>query len=139
MKDHLSTMHKIGTMSLVCKMCPYSTTSKGCLRSHIQAKHTVKNHKKCPYCEYHTHSLHRIQIHIDGKHPEHDKKNFSCDHCSRRFIFENSLKNHMDTIRNGPKNLLGETLSLLHKGIKVNFECLCLDVYLHSYQLLYTK
>ena len=103
LKDHLSTIHKIGTMSLVCKMCPYSTTSKGCLRSHIQAKHTVKNHKKCPYCDYHTHMIHRIHVHIDSKHPEHDKKQFSCDHCQRKFIFENSLKQHMDNIKNGRK------------------------------------
>jgi hypothetical protein len=48
--------------------------------------------------------MHRIHIHIDSKHPEHDKKHFSCDHCSRRFIYEASLKTHLDNIRNGPKN-----------------------------------
>ena len=104
LKDHLSSVHKIDVVTSVCKICGFTTNSRASLKSHIASKHRVENHKKCPYCEYHTHSLHRIQIHIDGKHPEHDKKNFSCDHCSRRFIFENSLKNHMDTIRNGPKN-----------------------------------
>ena len=88
-----------------CKFCPYTANSKGTLRGHIQAKHKVENHKQCPYCEYHTPKIHLIEIHIDSKHPEHDKKQFSCDHCSRHFIFENSLKNHMDTIRNGPKYL----------------------------------
>ena len=105
LKDHLSCVHNYEMMTLVCKNCGFTTKSKACLKSHIAAKHREENHKKCPYCDYHTHAIHRIQIHIDGKHPEHDKKNFSCDHCSRRFIFENSLKNHMDTVRNGPKYL----------------------------------
>ena len=104
LKDHLSAVHKYEMMTLSCKYCAFTTNSKGCLKTHVAAKHRVENHKKCPYCEYHSHTMHRIQIHIDSKHPEHDKKGLSCDHCSRRFIFESSLKNHLDNIRNGPKN-----------------------------------
>ena len=44
-----------------------------------------------------------IQVHIDAKHPEHDEKKFSCDHCPRRFIYENSLKCHKSNIEQGPK------------------------------------
>ena len=104
LKDHLNTAHDVGEGSFSCKFCEFTSKSKSSLKSHIQAKHKVENHKQCPYCEYHTHMIHRIQVHIDSKHPEHDKKRFNCDHCSRRFIFENSLKHHMETIRNGPKN-----------------------------------
>ena len=104
LKDHLSAVHKYDMMTLVCKFCAFSTNSKGCLKTHIIAKHKLENHKKCPYCDYHSHAMHRIHIHIDSKHPEHDKKHFSCDHCSRRFIYEASLKTHLDNIRNGPKN-----------------------------------
>ena len=104
LKSHLSAAHKIGEeLTFSCQFCPFITHAKGSLKSHIAAKHRIENHKKCPYCEYHTHSLYRIQVHLDGKHPEHDEKHFSCHHCSRRFIYENSLKHHLENIKNGPK------------------------------------
>ena len=65
--------------------------------------HRQEKHKKCPYCEYRVGVIRRMHIHIDSKHPEHDEKNFACHHCSRRFIFENSLKCHLDNVKNGPK------------------------------------
>ena len=104
LKDHLISIHKTETLDLVCKYCPFTAKAKGRMKAHVAAKHKLENHKQCPYCEYHTHMIHRMHIHIDSKHPEHDKKKFSCDHCSRSFIFENSLKQHMNNITNGPKN-----------------------------------
>jgi len=98
----LSAAHKIGEeLTFSCQFCPFITHAKGSLKSHIAAKHRIENHKKCPYCEYHTHSLYRIQVHLDGKHPEHDEKHFSCHHCSRRFIYQNSLNHHLENIKNG--------------------------------------
>ena len=103
LKDHLASSHNIGGTQLNCKLCTFSTASKASLKSHIFQIHRQEKHKKCPYCEYSTGVIRRMHIHIDSKHPEHDKKNFSCDHCSRRFIFENSLKCHLENIKNGPK------------------------------------
>ena len=103
LKDHLSSVHSIGGSQLDCKLCTFSTGSKASLKSHIFQIHRQEKHKKCPYCEYRVGVIRRMHIHIDSKHPEHDKKNFSCHHCSRRFIFENSLKCHLENIKNGPK------------------------------------
>ena len=103
LESHLSSAHKINVIPLTCQYCPFTASNKGTLKSHIAEKHKIENHKKCPYCEYHTHSLYRIHVHLDGKHPEHDEKHFSCTHCSRRFIYENSLKHHLENVRNGPK------------------------------------
>ena len=40
-----------------------------------------------------------VQVHIDSKHPNHEKKTFFCDHCSRSFIFAASLKKHHENIK----------------------------------------
>ena len=45
-----------------------------------------------------------IHVHIDSKHPEHDKKTFVCNHCPRSFIFEASLKKHLENQRTMAKN-----------------------------------
>ena len=103
LKDHLSSKHAIDEITVTCKYCPFTTNSKRSLKSHTYAKHKVDKHKQCPYCDYHSHMINRIQVHIDSRHPEHDKKNFSCNHCSRRFIYEASLKVHLDNIKYGPK------------------------------------
>ena len=103
LEDHLNAVHDLGDKIYNCTSCEFSTKSKANLKSHIAAKHNVQNHKQCPYCDYHTHMIHRIQIHLDSKHPEHDEKRISCDHCSKRFTYENSLKHHLESIKNGPK------------------------------------
>ena len=110
LKDHLSSKHAIGEITLMCKYCPFTTNSQGSLKSHTIAKHKVDKHKQCPYCEYHSPMINRIQVHIDSRHPEHDKKNFSCNHCSRRFIYEASLKTHLNNIKDGPKNVARKKL-----------------------------
>ena len=101
--NHLNSMHNMGDKTYKCKFCDHSTKTYSNLKSHVIAKHNLENHKKCPYCDYHTHAIHRIQIHIDSKHPEHDKKSFICDHCPKRFIYENSLKQHKNNVTWGPK------------------------------------
>ena len=105
LKDHLSSKHAIDEITLTCNYCPFTTNSQGSLKSHTIAKHKVDKHKQCPYCEYHSPMINRIHVHIDSRHPEHDKKNFSCNHCSRHFIYEASLKAHLNNIRDGPKNV----------------------------------
>ena len=102
LSEHVVLEHNTNpaaTTNLVCEICGYSTPSKSKLNNHIRIRHEVEKYKKCPYCEYSTPSLQKIQVHIDGKHPEHDKKQYFCDHCSRGYIFENSLKKHLENLR----------------------------------------
>ena len=94
----------------VCEICGFSTPSKIRLNQHIRFKHAVEKHKRCPHCDYHTPKLLNFHVHIDSKHPEHGTKQFFCDHCSRSFIFEASLKKHLDNQRTIAKN----------KGRKIN-------------------
>ena len=109
-KDHISAKHGINEITLTCKYCPYITHSKANLKSHIFSLHKLDQHKQCPYCDYHTYQKHRIEIHIDSRHPEHDKKNFSCHHCTRRFIYENSLKTHLNNLKYGPAHVARKKL-----------------------------
>ena len=83
----------------VCDMCTFSTPSKIRLNKHIRVKHNVENHKQCPHCEYRTPYNQKLYIHIDGKHPDHGEKTFFCDHCSKSYIFEASLKKHLENLR----------------------------------------
>ena len=109
-KDHISAKHGINEITLTCKYCSYITHSKANLKSHIFSLHKLDQHKQCPYCDYHTYQKHRIEIHIDSRHPEHDKKNFSCHHCTRRFIYENSLKTHLNNLKYGPAHVARKKL-----------------------------
>jgi len=101
LKEHLIFVHKDKEQSsdFFCEICGFSTPSKIQLNKHIRVKHAVEKHKKCPHCDYHTPSIQRIHVHIDGKHPEHGKKQFFCDHCPRGYIFEHSLKKHLENLR----------------------------------------
>jgi len=107
MKDHLILAHDYkdkDSCDNVCEICGFSTPSKIKLNRHIGYKHIVERHKKCPHCDYHTPKLHLFHVHIDGKHPEHGKKQFFCDHCTKSFIFEASLKKHWENQRTMAKN-----------------------------------
>ena len=101
LKDHIFEKHKNETDSidLVCEICAFSTPSKKKLQQHIRLKHDIDKHEKCPHCDYHSADKKHMHVHIDSKHPEHDKKTFFCDHCSRSFIFEDSLKKHLENQR----------------------------------------
>ena len=105
-KDHIVKDHQdvIETIDLVCEICAFSTPSKKTLQHHISRRHAIDKHEKCPHCTYHSSELKRIHIHIDSKHPDHDQKKFFCDHCSRSFIFEASLKKHLENQRTIARN-----------------------------------
>jgi len=84
---------------LICELCGYTTKIMKNFKRHKQSKHETEKHHQCPYCEFHHHVIGCLHIHIDSKHPEHDKKQFLCDHCSRSFIFKISLKKHHENLR----------------------------------------
>ena len=99
LRDHLSSIHNFESNQHVCEICGYSTLSKKQIGKHKREKHNPKNQQKCPYCDYQSPKLNMVQVHIDSKHPNHEKKTFFCDHCSRSFIFAASLKKHHENIK----------------------------------------
>ena len=99
-KEHMLFKHNSKDASdLVCEICGFSTISRLKLTVHIHAKHATGKHKQCLYCDFKTPWIQKLQIHIDVKHPDQGDKKFFCDHCPRSFIFEASLKKHMNKIR----------------------------------------
>ena len=99
LEDHLSSTHNFGSNQHVCELCGFSTLSKKLFGKHKLEKHNPESQRKCPHCDYQSPKIERLHVHMDSKHPNHDKKTFSCDHCSRTFIFADSLKKHHDNIR----------------------------------------
>jgi hypothetical protein len=62
--------------------------------------------KCCIHCDHQTQKWANLQRHIDAKHPEHGEQKYFCDHCPKSFIFEGSLRRHMEKVRakvNKPK------------------------------------
>ena len=106
-----------------------------CLRLKQSKNETEKHHQR-PYCEFHHHIIGSIHIHIDSKHPEHDKKQFFCDHCSRSFIFKISLKKHHENLRTIAR--LREK-NLREKGIIHWLKEIVGDVLLNMYLSMYTE
>ena len=67
-RKHTKRIHLDNLQENVCHVCGFSTKSKNNINRHINEKHEVQKHKKCPHCDYHTLKLSGIQIHIDGHH-----------------------------------------------------------------------
>ena len=88
----------------VCEACGFTANNMKHLKRHIREKHEIQGHHKCPHCDYHSKYLCMVHVHIDSKHSEHGEKNFVCNHCPRRFIFEDSLKKHLENQRTMAKN-----------------------------------
>ena len=104
MSDHMISIHKVkGSQKFVCEICAFSTFSKPLLKNH-KRMHDEQKNLKCPYCDYKTHDKSRVHVHIDSKHPDQYDKKFFCSHCSRKFIFEDSLKKHMQNLKTMAKN-----------------------------------
>ena len=78
-----------------CDKCDFSALMKGLLSTHKRIVHDVHLHQKCPHCDWKTYSNQKMRCHIDSQHPDHDEKKFFCEHCSKGFIFKNSLQQHV--------------------------------------------
>ena len=64
------------------------------MRSHRHEKHMIGKQICCPICDHKLLHWTNLKIHLDAKHPDFGEKKFSCDHCDKTFMFENSLKFH---------------------------------------------
>ena len=77
-----------------------------CCSFHALYYTSISSPYRCPHCEYKSPWIQKWQAHIDAKHPEHGEQKFFCDHCPKSFIFEGSLRRHMEKVRsklNKPK------------------------------------
>ena len=99
MRDHMGAIHKFETKTYVCELCGFSTLMQKKFGVHMREKHNPKSINKCPHCDYQTPKMPMMHVHIDSKHPNHDKKTFFCDHCSKSFIFNASLKKHLNNLQ----------------------------------------
>ena len=94
---HMAKNHNKGDEPmLMCDKCDFSAPHKELLQRHIRHKHETDKHKKCPCCDFKTPTDQKLCIHIDVHHPEYDEKSFFCDKCGKRFIYELSLKQHVN-------------------------------------------
>ena len=111
-----------------CNICEYETPKNYLLKKHLESDHEVfKPLKKkdyiCPICEYHSPDMNRIHVHIDSNHPEHDEKKIVCNHCPRSFIFEASLKKHLENQRTMAKNRAKKiNLGLMQRNRRKKYE-----------------
>ena len=94
---HMAKNHNTGEEQvLMCDKCDFSAPHKILLQRHVKHKHDIDKHKKCPCCDFKTPQPQKLYIHIDNHHPEYDEKKFSCEKCGRSFIYESSLKSHVN-------------------------------------------
>jgi hypothetical protein len=96
-REHMAKNHNTGKESvLICDKCDFTTPLKSILLSHIRQKHDIDKHKRCPCCNFKTPQKQKLHIHIDVHHPEYDEKKLFCDKCAKSFIYELSLKQHVN-------------------------------------------
>ena len=81
---------------LMCDKCDYTAPHKSMLHKHVLLKHAIDRHKKCPCCDFTCLDKQKLHIHIDIHHPEYDEKKLFCDKCAKSFIYESSLKHHVN-------------------------------------------
>ena len=96
-REHMAKNHSTGQEAvLICDKCDFTAPLKSILLSHIRQKHDIDKHKQCPCCNFKTPQKQKLCIHIDVHHPEYDEKKLFCDKCGKSFIYELSLKQHVN-------------------------------------------
>ena len=96
-REHMAKNHSTGQEAvLICDKCDFTAPLKSILFSHIRQKHDIDKHKQCPCCNFKTPQKQKLCIHIDVHHPEYDEKKLFCDKCGKSFIYELSLKQHVN-------------------------------------------
>ena len=92
LRDHLCAIHNFESKTYVCELCGFSTLMQKKFGAHRREKHNPKS-------DYQSPKIMLMHVHIDSKHPNHDKKTFFCDHCWKSFIFNASLKKHLNNLQ----------------------------------------
>ena len=60
-------------------------------------RHTPDERINCPHCTFRVKDrcVATMNVHIDGSHSQHYVRQFGCAHCTRMFVFDRSLNNHL--------------------------------------------
>ena len=104
LNQHKYIKHKAKEKNdFMCETCGYTTFCKVRLKGHILLKHKTDKHHQCPHCTYKSPVLVRVRIHIDSAHPEVGEKKLFCNHCTKSFIYKDSLKRHLDQLKEKAK------------------------------------
>ena len=90
---HIKTIHNKENF-YVCEKCGYSTHQKSRLKHHMDYTHDQKPRQVCEHCGKKLSSKARLERHLDRVHPDIAEKQFTCEFCSKQFIFNNTLMNH---------------------------------------------
>ena len=95
LKEHMRQKHpKNDAKTFICEVCGFSAITAVLLARHKYMKHEVEKHKKCPHCEFKASCSQKIKIHVDRNHSEHYEQKLSCQACGKKFIYDQSLKQH---------------------------------------------
>ena len=96
-KETSHTKHPENVLRQICYVCGYTTFFKSVLKNHMNHRHTPDERISCPHCTFRPKDkcVSGTEIHIDGSHSENYLRQFGCAHCSRMFVFDRSLDNHL--------------------------------------------
>ena len=108
---------------LMCDKCDYTAPHKTMLQKHVRLKHDIDRHKKCPCCDFTALDKQKLHIHIDIHHPEYDEKKLFCDKCAKSFIYESSLKHHVNFKCKFSDYVTNVTKPKLKNQRKTNVKC----------------
>ena len=91
------TKHPENVLKQICYVCGFTTFFKSVLKNHMNHRHTPDERISCPHCTFRVkdRTVAGMEIHIDGSHSENYLRQFGCAHCSRMFVFDRSLDNHL--------------------------------------------
>ena len=95
LKEHMRQKHpKTDAKTFICEVCGFSAITAVLLARHKYMKHDVEKHQKCPHCGFKASCSQKIKIHVDRNHSEHYEQKMSCEACGKKFIYDQSLKQH---------------------------------------------
>ena len=78
-----------------CEQCGTRLKSKGCLRKHVQCRHSgEKKPLECPHCSKTFHRKNVLRAHMSVHTGQYA---FPCPHCHSRFSYNTALKQHIRT------------------------------------------
>ena len=120
---HMKNIHTDNPTTVICYLCPFTTSNASYLSQHMERVHAVKGEVACPHCSRKFTcndflSRHIQNVHTVDKYPcsectqmfgsrkamrnhlidIHDHQCFSCDRCEAKFISKPGLEGHIQDI-----------------------------------------
>ena len=89
--------HKKRERTFKCEKCPYASSSKRHMKSHINEVHDKIKGFACSECSYIASQKHTLAGHMVSVHKLGDKK-FSCDKCPYASSHKSHMKSHIDEV-----------------------------------------